>query len=187
MKNVSNHNEETLMAKLKSGEMPALGELYEMHSASVYRYALRITRSKELAADITQDVFVKIWQFKDRYKPENLFKSWVMRICSNLCLDRIKHHENRNTSFEYSEIEIAGKDQSVEDEVVYRQLGEALARCFYHLSDAHQQLLALRLDGELSVVETALALGCSVRTVHNQTALAVESLRRMAAQTGFKD
>lgn len=180
MKNFNHQFEETLMASLKAGDIDALGKLYEMFSVCVFRYSLRIMASKEAAEDITQDVFLNIWKYRDSYMPENRFKAWAMRICLNLCRDRLKCSENRNISLGEEHMWRADSSLSPEQEVESGQILERMAIAFNHLPEPYQQILAIRFDGDLNIAETALALGCSIRTVHYQTAQAIESLRKLS-------
>jgi RNA polymerase sigma-70 factor (ECF subfamily) len=180
MKNNSHNLEETLMASLKAGDIDALGKLYEMFSTCIFKYSLRIMASKQAAEDITQDVFLNIWKYRENYMPENRFKAWAMRICLNLCRDRRKSFEGRNISLDENHLHQPDHSSSPEETVESAQILERMAIAFNRLPEAFQQILAIRFDGDLNITETALALGCSIRTVHYQTAQAIENLRKLA-------
>jgi RNA polymerase sigma-70 factor (ECF subfamily) len=168
---------ETIMAELRSGRIEALEQLYEVFSANVFNYALRILRNRAHAEDITQEVFIRVWRYKDRYSPEKRFKGWIMQICLNLCRDLIKKKESGNVGLEVSQLPEAAASDGPEALAIEKQETELFSRAFYLLSPAQQQLLALRFDGDLTVSEVAQALGCSIRTIHYQTARAIEQLR----------
>lgn len=180
MKINSQNLEETLMTSLKAGNIDALGKLYDMFATCVFRYSLRVMGSKEAAEDITQDVFLNIWKYRESYMPENRFKAWAMRICLNLCRDRLKCSERRNISLAEDHLSQADSSLSPEQEVESGQIIERMAIAFNQLPEAYQQILAIRFDGDLNIAETALALGCSIRTVHYQTAQAIEKLRQLS-------
>lgn len=168
-----------MMTELRLGRIAALEHLYSIFSANVFNYALRILRNRAQAEDITQEVFLRVWRYKDRYSPEKKFKGWIMQICLNLCRDLIKKKESGNVGLEVSQLGQASAADEPEAIAIEKQETEMFSRTFYLLSPAQQQLLALRFDGDLSVAEVAQALGCSIRTVHYQTARAVEQLRKL--------
>lgn len=90
-------SEDALVALLQMGNQLAVGELYDRYSAALYGIILRVVRSEELAEDILQETFVKIWTGIGSYDASKgrLF-TWMMRVARNLALDKVKSREFRN-------------------------------------------------------------------------------------------
>lgn len=79
-----------LVLRLQSGNLDALGEIYDLHQHMVYRTALAITGDAEAAADLLQDVFLRFNRFIDRVDPERPLEPWLLRMTSNLACTWVK-------------------------------------------------------------------------------------------------
>lgn len=66
------------------------------HRHSVYAFALRLTGSREDAADVTQDVLVRLWRHGEDV-PEEQRKPWVLRVTRNAAIDLIRRRKTRNS------------------------------------------------------------------------------------------
>jgi len=79
-----------LISLLQTGNLEALGELYDRHRRLVYRTALVITNDAEAAADLLQDVFLRLHRFADNVDPYRPIEPWLYRMTANLSYDWIK-------------------------------------------------------------------------------------------------
>jgi len=77
----------TLMLQTKAGDQTAFKELVEKHKLSVLNLCLRFTGNKSDAEDLSQDVFIRIYQAAPRYEAKAAFTTWMYRIAVNLCLN----------------------------------------------------------------------------------------------------
>ncbi len=83
---MQNHDT-TLMFRIKAGDEAAFKELVEKHKLSVLNLCLRFTGNKPDAEDLSQDVFIRIYQAAPRYEAKAAFTTWMYRIAVNLCLN----------------------------------------------------------------------------------------------------
>jgi RNA polymerase sigma-70 factor (ECF subfamily) len=74
----------TLVIQLQQGDLQALGALYDRHRQLVYRTALGITADEEAAADLLQDVFLRLHRYARRIDPERPFEPLLYRVTTNL-------------------------------------------------------------------------------------------------------
>ncbi|MBN1892914.1 RNA polymerase sigma factor [bacterium] len=65
----------------------------QTHKNAVFSYATYLVRNRQDAEDITQDVFVKLWQNMDKID-KNKTKAWIMRVAHNLCIDQIRRNKS---------------------------------------------------------------------------------------------
>lgn len=79
-----------LINALQQGDLEALGELYDRHQRLVYRTALMITSDTEAAADLLQDVFLRLHRFAGNIDPQRPIEPWLYRMTANLSYDWIK-------------------------------------------------------------------------------------------------
>ena len=79
-----------LILELQAGELNALGDMYDRHRHLVYRTALAITCDPEMAADLLQEVFLRLHRFAERIDPSRPLQPWLYRMTVNLSYTYIK-------------------------------------------------------------------------------------------------
>jgi RNA polymerase sigma-70 factor (ECF subfamily) len=79
-----------LIINLQAGGLEALGELYDRHQYLVYRTALMITGDPDAAADLLQDVFLRLHRFADHVDPLRPLEPWLYRMTANLSYTWVK-------------------------------------------------------------------------------------------------
>src|SRR5436309_2268435 len=84
-----------LMLRLQAGDQAAFQDLFQKFSPRVVQYARRLVGSEARAEEVTQDVFVQVFRFRHRYRPESRFSTWLFTIATNLCLNEIWRPELR--------------------------------------------------------------------------------------------
>lgn len=90
--------ENTLVFLLKSKDKKGFSLLYDNYSRALYGVVLKIVRSEEIAKDVLQDSFVKIWIHIDAYDPSkgSLF-TWILNIARNTAIDKTRSSEFKYT------------------------------------------------------------------------------------------
>jgi len=79
-----------LILALQAGELDALGDMYDRHRHLVYRTALAITCDPDMAADLLQEVFLRLHRFAERIDPSRPLQPWLYRMTVNLSYTWIK-------------------------------------------------------------------------------------------------
>ncbi len=74
-------------------------EIYNQYKLLVYNVALNYLQNIEDAEEITQDVFVQVFQSMDKFKAQSSIKTWIYRITINKCLDYIKYKNSKKRFF----------------------------------------------------------------------------------------
>ena len=82
--------DQELVALLLEGDQQAFAELVERHQRAVYNLTYRMLGEAGEAEDAAQEAFLRAYQHIDRYDPERSFKTWLLSITSNYCIDRIR-------------------------------------------------------------------------------------------------
>jgi RNA polymerase sigma-70 factor (ECF subfamily) len=80
-------SDEALMSAVAASDMSALGRLVVCHQDRVLRLAQRITGDADLAEDIAQETFLRVFRAAKRYQPSAKFTTWLHRVVVNLCWD----------------------------------------------------------------------------------------------------
>ena len=87
------HELQQLLICIAGGEREALAELYQRTRAAVYGLALSYLKNAQDAQDLTQDVYVQVWDRAEQYRLTGSPMGWLLAVCRNLCLMRLRRTE----------------------------------------------------------------------------------------------
>ena len=96
----TNPSDHDLILKIQGGNLDALGEIYDRHRHLVFRTALAICNDPEAAADLLQDVFLRLHRFAARIDPERPLEPWLYRVTANQTYTWVKRHQRWSHSLE---------------------------------------------------------------------------------------
>ena len=96
------HELQQLLIHIAGGEREALAELYQRTRTAVYGLALSYLKNAQNAQDLTQDVYVQVWDCAEQYRPTGSPMGWLLTVCRNLCLMRLRR-EKKNAALSEEE------------------------------------------------------------------------------------
>jgi RNA polymerase sigma-70 factor (ECF subfamily) len=172
------HAAAELVAQAQQGDQQAFASLYEQYSPLVHRFLRRrLDGSEQVVEDLTEDVFVKVYEKLDRYVERGLpFTAWLYRIAHNHLVDYLRTLP-RISAHSLDDVAEMPERQTTSDfsRVLDRQaLEPALAR----LTPEQRQAVELRFMQGMSVAETAASMSRSDEAVKKLQARALANLRR---------
>ncbi|MFC3199451.1 RNA polymerase sigma factor [Parapedobacter deserti] len=177
-------DDQTLLALLAKGEPQALEALMQRHEARVYRFVQRLLKSTELAEEITQDLFIKLWESRHELTTIESLPAWIFRICRNRALNALKEKAARNLR-ETHYAETAPADVDGEQEAIYHDLHNVIAGFVDALPPKRKEIFRLKAEQGLSTEEISKHLNISPHTVKNQLSQSYSTLRRMIRKTAY--
>ena len=163
-------DDEMLIERFKEGDIFAFDTLMSKYNRQIYYLALRMTKSHEDAEDISQEVFVRIFNALPKWKPKASFYTWLRTVAVNLCIDHHRARARRQTqSLESKEglVMDIPIDPS-NDPLRITESGELLQRILLaaeELSPQQRKAFMLFHYGGLSLKEAAEIMGCAVGTI----------------------
>lgn len=83
-----------LMLRVRRGDAESFEALLRRHRAPLVNYFSRMVRDPALAEDLAQEVFLRVYQARERYQPEAAFTTWLYRIATNLALNAIRDRKS---------------------------------------------------------------------------------------------
>ncbi len=83
-------NDEYLMGQLSAGDDEALVELVKRYQNDVFRFSLHYLKNVEVAKEMAQETFLRVYTARDRFDVTRKFKPWLLCIARNLCLNELK-------------------------------------------------------------------------------------------------
>ncbi len=136
--------------KLKSGDSDAFAFFYDQYVSRIYRFVLIKVADRQLAEDLTQDIFLKVWQHLVDKKNVRSFQAFIFRIARNTVFDYYRQSQKQELPLEYLEESI-----SVSDGIILKidQSLEAaqLIKAIRQLKPEYQEVLILRYVEEMSI------------------------------------
>jgi len=122
-------NEADLVMALKSKNREAFSYLYDNYSSALYGVIYRVVQGEEVANDVMQDAFVKIWKNIDSYSREKgSIYTWMLNICRNSAIDEVrskqyrKESQNQNIEDYVNEIDQGSQVQSKVDHIGLKEV-----------------------------------------------------------------
>ena len=175
-----------LVDAAREGDEAALSELYTLYFPRVYRYILARMGNTYDAEDLAEEVFMRVLEAIGRFQwREAPFSAWLFRIAHNAVISQRRKENARGRSAPLTDglaVDSAGPDELVENRLALNEIMDAAQR----LPDAQRQVIALRFAAELSVAETARAMGKGEGNVKVIQHKAINKLREILGQGSRK-
>ena len=170
-----------LVERHRCGDLQAFDEVYARFAEMVYNLAVRLSGNREEAADLTQEIFLRIYRHLGSFAGRSTLKTWVFRIAVNHCRDRLSRHvpamQSIDDGVEEEGMPIADPGRGPEDLAVAADEGRRVTTGLARLPQVFREAVVLRdLEG-LSYEEIAEVLGVRVGTVRSRIARGREQLR----------
>jgi RNA polymerase sigma-70 factor (ECF subfamily) len=165
-------SDEDLMVAFQKGDRTAFDLLYVRHMVFVYNMLLRRlgARWRDIAHDITQDVFCKVLERRDQFDPtRGSFRSWLIAITNNTRCGVLRRTKIFIQSIPSSISERL--PSSLSDQMTTKELLRGLPA-------GEQKALELTICEELTILEAAKALNVTVGTIYNNRSSGLKRLRK---------
>jgi RNA polymerase sigma-70 factor, ECF subfamily len=177
--------ERVLVAKARSGNQEAFGELVRRHSGQIYGLSLNMLRNREDAEDNLQNALVKAFHHIDRFEGNSRFSTWLVRIAINEALMKLRRRNSERIS-SYCDPnapegeapafpEIEDDRQDPERQYISKELAQ---KAFHGLNPCLQDTFILQKAEGWTNRELAQALGITVSTVKSRVFRARNRLRQ---------
>ena len=172
------NDQDRLIQRLRKWDEQALAEVFDTYAPAIYRYAYRLLGHRETAQDIAAETFQRFLSaLKNGGGPQHNLPAWLYRVAHNLVVD----YYRRGSQMEPLPLEdLTLSDMDTNEQTVLRGEKEArLREALWRLTEAQQQVIALRFLEGLSNEETARILGGTTGSVKALQHRAINSLRRL--------
>ncbi|HQY12111.1 MAG TPA: sigma-70 family RNA polymerase sigma factor [Ferruginibacter sp.] len=185
MKSLSTLADQQLVQLFTDGEAQALDVLVNRHKVRIFTSIYLLVKDKYLAEDIFQELFIKIIETLQagKYKEENKFVVWAMRIGHNLCVDHFRKVKGKPTikTIEGKDIfeVLRFNDSNAEENIIKTQSHERIMKLVSQLPEERREIIILRHFADLKFREISSMLDCSVNTALGRMRYALLNLRKM--------
>jgi len=170
-------DENTLIIQLRQSDKKAFTALYEMYWRKVYNFSRLYLINQNVAEEVVQEVFIKIWESRDFIKETDNFKGLLFIITRNLIFNR--HRKSVNEDFYKATVLSAiEKSYNIEEEIEAKNLSEYIELLIKELPPRRQLIFNLSRKEHKSYKEISNLLHISEKTVENQIAEAIKYLKK---------
>ncbi|KAF0195088.1 MAG: RNA polymerase sigma-70 factor ECF subfamily [Bacillota bacterium] len=188
---LSAYDDGELISKCKQGDTDAFGQLVDKYQQRVYNITFRMTNNHEDALDLAQESFLRVYRALASFKGESAFSTWIFRIASNVCLDKLRQKKRQphivlsmdslmaGEEGDYP-IEIsAGEASNPEQHLLQGEMRREIRQALNAVSDEHRLVLVLRDIEGYSYEEIADMVGANIGTIKSRLNRARLALREV--------
>jgi RNA polymerase sigma-70 factor (ECF subfamily) len=178
---------ETRLAKLsRGGDRRAFAELVDLYKDKIYHLGYRMLNQRQEAEDVVQETFLRVYTNLERYDENQKFSTWIYRIATNLCIDRLrKRKPSLSLDAELSDGEgtdwhamLASDEASPETEIILSETQQNIRDAIQTLPTKYKSVVVLRYLHDMSLQEISDILEMPVTTVKTRVHRGREFLRK---------
>jgi RNA polymerase sigma-70 factor, ECF subfamily len=179
-----------LVQSALAGRESGFEELVRRYQHPIAAYVYRMVGDYDAALDLTQEVFIKVYNSLSRYRSEYKFSTWIYKIAHNAAIDHLRRYTAREQTFysdagERTEIVIESRLMTPEQESERNERWSEIETVVQLLPHAYRELIVLRHSHDLSYDEIAEVAGLPLGTVKNRLFRAREAMREKLVQRGI--
>jgi len=192
IENIKNLTDGDLIVAAIHGREDGFEELVRRYQRPITGYVYRMLNNYDASLDVTQEVFIKVYNSLERYSSEYKFSTWLYRIAHNAAIDYMRRNSVNQQSIETEnadgtyQLQIESSQPNPEQErerSEWRKEIETVVKC---LPQVYRELILLRHAQDLSYDEIAEITNLPLGTVKNRLFRAREMMREIFVERGFK-
>jgi RNA polymerase sigma-70 factor (ECF subfamily) len=174
------------IARARTGDAEAWGELYREYAPAIFRFCRRALPTREDAEDATMDIFMKLKGILAQFDQERSFTAWLYRVAANHCWDVLRRRKTRQDkeTEDLENVPLEHPDPSQLDMLIEQRTSEEVRRALDKLGSRARMALVMRYYSDMSYDEIADALGVRRAFVGVVLLRARHELRQALGQTG---
>jgi RNA polymerase sigma-70 factor (ECF subfamily) len=174
-----------------AGREASFEELVRRYQRPIAAYVYRMVGDYDAALDLTQEVFIRVYNSLARYRSEFKFSTWIYKIAHNAAIDHLRRYAVREQALvggfegERREISIESRFLTPEQESEREERRSEIESVVQLLPAAYRELIVLRHSHDLSYDEIAEVTGLPLGTVKNRLFRAREAMRELLLRRGI--
>lgn len=191
LKEIRAYTDVELIANAIKGREDGFEELVRRYQKQITGYVYRIVGDYDSSLDVTQEVFIKVYNSLHRYSSDYKFSTWLYRIAHNAAIDHLRRNSINPQSLETEnedgtyQLQIESSAPSPEKDREVSEWRTEIGKVIKRLPDAYKQLILLRHANDLSYDEIAEVTSLPLGTVKNRLFRAREMMRQIMLERGF--
>ncbi len=181
-------SDETLMCELQRDNLSAFDILVKRWEKPLLNYCYQMVNDLELAEDLRQEVFLRIYRSAKTFRGMSQFSTWMYRIATNLCLDTLakRGYQAEIPTGDYLTSEFEGSDDKLTDPsdppeavAINREMESRVHAALADLPEELRMVVMLRHYHGMKFQEIAESLGCPITTAQSRLAAGTERIKQI--------
>lgn len=160
-------NDQHYINQIIEGNTNAFSILVNQYKNLVFTLSYKMLKNKEEAEEVSQDVFIKIFNSLNKFKGESKFSTWIYKITYNTCLDRLKKSKKVNSVVyieDFNEHQVKAIENILEN-IDEKERNQKIQECLQFLPSEEAFLLTLYYFDDQSIEEIAKVIDCNANNV----------------------
>jgi len=178
------YDEKALLTKAATGDRKSFAELYSGYLNNVYQFIFPFTKSREETEEIIQDVFVKIWERKEKLAEVDSFKSYLFKAAKNKLISEVRHLQIRHRVMSEVKRNSEVSNETSNSGIDYKAYYQVVQKAIEKLPPKRKLIFRLSTENGLSHDEIANQLKVSKSFVKNQLYMAYDFVRQYLSKHG---
>lgn len=177
---LKHQSDQDVVAALREGQISALDVLYDRYAQQVYSLAYRILANSEEAEDITQEVFLSLWQ-KDLYqRARGSLKAFLVTMTRSRAIDKLRHRDTRHRFLQrWQRLSMADQETPPPlDHISVSEQSGLLQQALATLSASERAILEIAYYEGMSQSEIAQRLNLPLGTIKSRSRQGLRKLRQ---------
>jgi RNA polymerase sigma-70 factor (ECF subfamily) len=170
--------EKTLVARLKNDDRIAFEKLFQLYSERIYYFSIRYIKNKQEAEEITQEVFIRLWNRRLDLKLDLSFSSYLYMIAKNAVIDLLRKRQKELNYNDELSPGIDAKAYATNDSIEFKELNSLVSSSIAELPSKRRQIFLMSRDEGLTYKQIGEKLDISIKTVESHMRLALQQLRK---------
>ena len=164
------------ISALQKGDTVIFQKLFHNYQPRIYRFLWLKVRSVELAEDLVQEVFLRLWQARERLDAHRNLEIYIFRIAANLVIDTLRV-QKPTTAIDIAEKSDIADPRNADDKLLHDVLAAEIDRIVSNMPERPQTAFILSRHQQLSHKQIAEIMDISVKTVEKHITSALKVLR----------
>lgn len=184
MMDSGNRHKERLISELREGKASAFRSIYDMYVDRLFSFVFSLTKSREDAADIVQEVFVRLWESRENISVGKNLEAYLFSIGRNLFVTACRKRAVEQRYADYLEyLDDINSTSTASSALEFDEYRKSFGQAVMSLPERQREIVRLSKFKAVKNSEIAKVLNLSEQTVKNQLSLGLKELRRLLAKT----
>ena len=174
--------ERELVAKIKAGDANAFSRIFEHYHSKVFRFCHQFVKSSDLADEIVQEVFIKVWKQKNDLDVYKSFGGFLFKVAKNQTIDHLRSQISEISINESISDNLISNNIQAEEAMIYDDLKKIISASVSKMPEQRQRIFRLSREDGLTHKEISAQLGISPNTVKVNIFKSLKELRHLVSQ-----
>ncbi len=167
-----------LVVSIKGGSIDALEVLFTRLKQDIYSFAFSYFRNKELAEEVVQEVFIRLWEKRELINPDYDLVSYIFKIAKNIILDQLREQARHGERYGQINPDLIYSSESADDQVIFNDFQNLLKEAVELLPPKRKYIFKLSREEKMTYSEISEHMNISINVVENQMSKALKHIRQ---------